>query len=139
MAELRPATRAALARVLPPEASTANPVDMIASADAARYRAALDLVKRDPGVDGIIAIFVSPIMIDAYEVARAIAEAADGTKPVLSVFMGKQRSAGGGRGARRPACAGLPVPRGGGDGDGGARRATRRCATRPRGGRSASA
>ena len=43
-------------------------------------------------VDGIIAIFVSPIMIDAYEVALAIAGAADGKKPVLSVFMGKQRS-----------------------------------------------
>jgi len=92
MAELRPSTRAALARVLPPESSTANPVDMIASADASRYRVVLELVKRDPGVDGIVAIFVSPIMIDAYEVARAIVEAADGTKPVLSVFMGKERS-----------------------------------------------
>ena len=57
---------------------------MIASADAERYRAALELVKKDRGVDGIVAIFVSPIMIDAYEVARAIAEAADGSKPVLS-------------------------------------------------------
>jgi acetyltransferase len=91
MAELRPKTRAALARKLPPEASTANPVDMIASADGAKYRAVLDLVKRDPGVDAIVAIFVSPIMIDAYEVARSIAAAADGTKPVLSVFMGKER------------------------------------------------
>jgi len=52
----------------------------------------LKLVKRDSGVDAIVAIFVSPVMIDAYEVARAIAEAADGTKPVLCVFMGKQRS-----------------------------------------------
>ncbi len=93
MAELSPRTRRALGRALPPEASTGNPVDMIASADADRYRAALDLVRRDPGVDGIVAIFVSPIMIDAYEVARAIAAAADGSKPVLCVFMGKQRSA----------------------------------------------
>jgi acetyltransferase len=92
MAELAPATIAGLARALPPEASTANPVDLIASADAARFRDALALVRRDPGVDGIIAIFVSPIMIDAFEVARTIAEAADGKKPVLSVFMGKQRS-----------------------------------------------
>jgi len=92
LAELSPATRRALARVLPPEASTANPVDMIASADAARYAAALRQVRRDDAVDGIIAIFVSPIMIDAYEVARSIAAAADGSKPVLSVFMGKQRS-----------------------------------------------
>jgi acetyltransferase len=92
LAELRPATRKRLAKALPPEASTANPVDMIASADASRYRAALSLVTKDPGVDGVIAIFVSPIMIDAYEVAVAIAAAADGKKPVLSVFMGKQRS-----------------------------------------------
>jgi acetyltransferase len=92
LAELRPATRKRLAKALPPEASTANPVDMIASADASRYRAALSLVTKDPGVDGVIAIFVSPIMIDAYEVAVAIAAVADGKKPVLSVFMGKQRS-----------------------------------------------
>ncbi|HXV76413.1 MAG TPA: acetate--CoA ligase family protein [Candidatus Polarisedimenticolaceae bacterium] len=92
LAEFRPATRKALRKALPPEASTANPVDMIASADARQYRAVLELVKRDPGVDGIIAIFVSPIMIDAFEVARAIAEASDGSKPVLSVFMGKNRS-----------------------------------------------
>jgi acetyl coenzyme A synthetase (ADP forming)-like protein len=92
LAELQPGTRKRLARVLPPEASTRNPVDMIASADASRYRAALDLVTKDPGVDGVIAIFVSPIMIDAYDVAVAIAAAADGRKPILSVFMGKQRS-----------------------------------------------
>jgi len=92
LAELSPATRRGLTRALPPEASIANPVDMIASADGARYRRALDLVVRDQGVDGIVAIFVSPIMIDALEVARAIAGAARRTKPVLSVFMGKQRS-----------------------------------------------
>ena len=65
---------------------------MIASADAAVYRAVLERVKKDPGVDGIIAIFVSPIMIDAYEVARTIADASGGSKPILSVFMGKRRS-----------------------------------------------
>ncbi len=92
LADLSATTRRALSRVLPPEASTANPVDMIASADGARYRSALHLVRKDRGVDGIIAIFVSPIMIDAYEVARSIAAAADGKKPVLSVFMGKERS-----------------------------------------------
>jgi acetyltransferase len=91
MAELAAGTRRALARVLPAEASTTNPVDMIASADGERFRAVLERVKKDPGVDAIVSIFVSPIMIDAYEVARAIADAADGSKPVLSVFMGKQR------------------------------------------------
>jgi acetyl coenzyme A synthetase (ADP forming)-like protein len=101
MAELKPATREALARVLPAEASVANPVDMIASATGDSYREVLARVKRDPGVDGIISIFVSPIMIDAFEVARAIADAAGGSKPVLSVFMGKERSAEGAAELRR--------------------------------------
>jgi acetyltransferase len=93
LATLQTKTRKALAKVLPAEAAVGNPVDMIASADASRYRAALTLVMKDPGVDGVIAIFVSPIMIDAYEVAVAIASATVRAKPVLSVFMGKQRSA----------------------------------------------
>jgi acetyltransferase len=92
IAELRPATHRALREVMPAEASSANPVDMIASADAQRYRDVLKIVKKDPGVDAIIAIFVSPIMIDALEVARAIADSASGAKPILSVFMGKRRS-----------------------------------------------
>jgi len=93
LAEFKSSTTRALKRVLPAEASMANPIDMIASADASAYRAVLDQVRKDPGVDGIIAIFVSPIMIDAFEVARSIAAASDGKKPILSVFMGKQRSA----------------------------------------------
>jgi acetyltransferase len=92
LSELGPATRRALRRALPPEAAIDNPVDMIASADASHYRAVLDRVMRDRAVDGVIAIFVSPIMIDALEVARAIAAAAHPHKPMLSVFMGKQRS-----------------------------------------------
>ncbi len=92
LAELSEETQAEMRKSLPAEASVVNPVDMIASADATHYRAVLDAVKRDPEVDGIIAIFVSPIMIDAFEVARAIADAATGDKPVLSVFMGKRRS-----------------------------------------------
>jgi acetyltransferase len=92
IAVLRPATHRALERVMPAEATSANPIDMIASADAERYRDVLKIIKKDPGVDAIIAIFVSPIMIDAFEVARAIADSATGAKPILSVFMGKRRS-----------------------------------------------
>ena len=68
------------------------PVDMIASAEGEQYSKVLELVKKDPNVDGIVAIFVSPVMIDAFKVAQAIADSADGKKPVMSVFMGKQRS-----------------------------------------------
>jgi len=89
-------TTAQLRRALPPEASVHNPVDLIASADADRYRRALRAVVRDPNVDGLVVLFVSPIMIDAVAVAEAIVEEtvrqpeAD-RKPVLACLMGRQR------------------------------------------------
>ena len=92
MAPLAPATTKALRKVLPAEASVHNPIDLIASADAARYRAALRLVARDPAVDGLAVLFVSPIMIDAAAVAQAIVDETRGLqKPVLACVMGRQR------------------------------------------------
>jgi acyl-CoA synthetase (NDP forming) len=92
MAALAPATEKALRKVLPPEASVHNPIDLIASADAARYRAALRVVAKDPGVDGLVVLFVSPIMIDAAAVAQAIVDETRGLdKPVLACVMGRQR------------------------------------------------
>ncbi|MHC5063324.1 MAG: acetate--CoA ligase family protein [Planctomycetota bacterium] len=97
MAEFGEDTRAALRAALPEEASLQNPVDLIASADAPRYRAALRAVSRDRAVDGVLVLFVSPIMIDAAAVAEAIiAETCrrDGglRKPVLACVMGRRRS-----------------------------------------------
>ena len=81
--------RAALAAFLPPDASVANPVDMIASASAEDYRRSIEIVAR-AGVDVVVVIFIPPLVTQAEEVARAIREAADaidGEIPVLSVFM----------------------------------------------------
>jgi acetyl coenzyme A synthetase (ADP forming)-like protein len=91
MAKLNAATNKALLRDLPPEASILNPIDLIASADGARYRKALRSVVRDPDVDGLLVLFVSPIMIDAVAVAEAIVDETRGSKPVLVVLMGRQR------------------------------------------------
>ncbi|MBK8095910.1 MAG: acetate--CoA ligase family protein [Planctomycetes bacterium] len=89
---LAPATGRRLRRVLPPEASVHNPVDLIASADAARYRAALRVVAKDPHVDGLVVLFVSPIMIDAAAVAQAIVDETRACgRPVLACVMGRQR------------------------------------------------
>ena len=92
MAALTPATTAALRRVLPAEASAHNPIDLIASADAARYRAVLKVVRRERDVDALVVLFVSPIMIDAAAVAQAIVDETRGlAKPVLACVMGRQR------------------------------------------------
>ncbi len=85
-------TRTALAAVLPPEASVANPVDMIASATAADYERALEAVVDDPAVDSVIAIFVRPLGTRAAEVVAAIRAVGDSPRarrtPILAVFLG---------------------------------------------------
>ncbi|MEZ5962599.1 MAG: acetate--CoA ligase family protein [Planctomycetota bacterium] len=91
IAKLGKATVGALRRDLPAEASILNPIDLIASADGARYRKALRAVVRDPEVDGLLVLFVSPIMIDAVAVAEAIVDETRGDKPVLACLMGRQR------------------------------------------------
>jgi len=74
---------------LPAEASTKNPVDMIASANSESYEMALKLLLQDRNVDSVIVIFVPPLVTGAQDVARAIlAGAAGNKKPVLSCFMG---------------------------------------------------
>jgi acetyl coenzyme A synthetase (ADP forming)-like protein len=105
--ELPQPTQAKLRRVLVPEASVKNPVDMIASADASRYAAALKILKDERAVDALIVLFVSPIMINATEVARAIIQAARGArKPILTCFMGTEQ---GRQGVEELRAAGIPV------------------------------
>ncbi|MFQ5700600.1 MAG: acetate--CoA ligase family protein [Acidobacteriota bacterium] len=81
-----------LRKVLPSEATPANPLDLIATAGPERYEPALRIVLADPAVDALIVIFVSPIMIDAHAVARTIVAAASEqgqAKPIVTCFMGK--------------------------------------------------
>src|SRR2546427_469766 len=89
LAKLSKATRDRLAKVVPPEASTENPVDMIASADSKRYRQVLEIVLRDEAVHGAIVICVPPVIVDVEATAQAISQVAKSSgKPVLGVFMG---------------------------------------------------
>ena len=90
LATLSDATKDALRKLLVPEASVANPVDMVAGAGAREYAAAMPLVLADPGVDMVLTIFVPPITLDPVGVARAIFEASRGTaKPVLGCMMAR--------------------------------------------------
>jgi acetyl coenzyme A synthetase (ADP forming)-like protein len=83
-------SRTQLRALLPVEASTANPVDMLASATAEQYREAIGVVARDPGIDAVVAIFIQPLSTRLEDVGRAIAQAAGAVrngKPILAVFI----------------------------------------------------
>src|SRR6187399_454764 len=81
--------------MLPPTASVANPVDMIASATAEQYERALTALLKDDGVDSVIVIFIPPMVTTGEDVAHAVIRAAAGEprKPVLAVFMGSEPAA----------------------------------------------
>ena len=86
-------TQARIRAAVAPEASVANPVDMIATAAGPQYEAAMRAAAGDPNVDAIIAIFTSLEMIDGPAVAHGIIRGAQGCgKPVLVCFMGSVRS-----------------------------------------------
>lgn len=85
--------RTELAAFLPAAASSGNPVDMIASASAADYSRAIDILAASDEIDALIVIFTPPLVTKAPDVIRAIQRAAKSftrPMPLLSVFMSKQ-------------------------------------------------
>jgi acetyl coenzyme A synthetase (ADP forming)-like protein len=86
--ELAEETRSRLAAILPPEASTANPVDLLGSADGATYERVLPVLLDDPGVDALLVLFVLTVVADTDDVVAAIARAAqEAVKPVVPVVL----------------------------------------------------
>ena len=82
-------TYAALDQVLPSVWSHGNPVDVIGEAPPSRYRDAIDICLRDPGVDGAVVILTPQAMTNPEGVAQAVVElAARHTKPILTSWMG---------------------------------------------------
>ncbi|MBM3957969.1 MAG: acetate--CoA ligase family protein, partial [Gemmatimonadetes bacterium] len=87
---LSEATQTALREFLPPEASVANPVDMIASATPEHYRRAITAVLSAPEVDSVLLIYIPPLVTRPQEVARAVREGtleAAADKPLIACFM----------------------------------------------------
>ncbi len=99
--ELSAATRTQLAVSLPDTASTANPVDMIASATPLQFARSIETVLKSGEIDSLIAIYI-PVGLNETEavsaavhegVVRARAAGLAGT-PVLTCFMAEQNANG---------------------------------------------
>jgi acetyltransferase len=90
IAPLTDATRAKLRSILVPEASVANPIDMVAGATAENYGIALRTLLADRTVDMVIVIFVPLITGDPIATARTVFDAVRGSaKPVVGCFMSR--------------------------------------------------
>jgi len=89
LATLSGETIQALDAVLPPYWNRGNPIDLHRNADTARYAEAAAVCLRDPGVDGLLAVYTPQDFAPSEELAEALAAAAAGTeKPLLTAWMG---------------------------------------------------
>ncbi len=94
LASLSPQTETSLQALLPPAASTHNPVDMLASAGAQQYADCLKILLASKEVDNILVIILPPPSHRAEDIADAMIPLIHGSqKPVLVVLMGAQLTA----------------------------------------------
>lgn len=85
-------THALLKEKLYPEATVANPVDVLATGGAAHYRACLDAMMADDNFDAILVNFVTPFFVDTDSIAKEIAAVnQQGLKPMVCNLMTDKR------------------------------------------------
>lgn len=86
--DLAPATQATLKAALFPEASVANPVDVLATAGPEHFEAAVKALLDDANVDAILLNFVTPFFVDCKGVAEKIAALVPAAKkPIVGIVM----------------------------------------------------
>ncbi len=97
LASLSPDTIATLDAALPPTWSRANPVDIIGDAPPQRYRAAIDAVAADPGVDALLVMNCPTALADPSAAAGAVADSVQrglvNGKPLLACWLGSKAAA----------------------------------------------
>jgi acetyltransferase len=75
-----------------PEASIHNPIDVLATAGAEHFRAAMDVMMDEDQIDSLYLNFVTPFFVDTESIAREIVEVnKQGRKPIICNLMTDKR------------------------------------------------
>lgn len=86
--ELSDSAKATLKENLLPQASISNPIDVVATAGAPHYRAALDVLMDEDTIDSVYINFVTPPFVDTEAVAKEMAEVSkQKKKPIVCNYM----------------------------------------------------
>ena len=94
LAEISAATTDALNKVLPPHWSHNNPIDIIGDAGPDRYEKAVEIVAKDPNVDGLLVIMTPQGMTNPALIAERLTRFAKlDRKPILASWMGGDEAA----------------------------------------------
>ena len=93
LAQLSDGALTKLNEFLPPNWSKSNPVDILGDSDSQRYTKTIGVIVKDPGVDGVIAIYTPQGGAEPTEAAKAIIKYAKSNKPILTTWMGDEEVA----------------------------------------------
>jgi acetyltransferase len=86
LAGLEKDTKFKLRKIVHPEGSINNPVDLLPGGNADTYKKIIELTLTDVNVDAVISIFVEPVMVEPLGVVEAVNSVVSG-KPVMQVVM----------------------------------------------------
>ena len=96
LAEISTETMEKLNRILPPQWSHNNPIDILGDASPERYAQALEVAAQDENSDGLLVILTPQAMTDPTATAEALKEYARSyDKPILASWSGGQDIAAG--------------------------------------------
>jgi acetyltransferase len=89
LAELSAETLDAFDKILPPQWSHNNPVDILGDAEPERYAKSLEIAAKDPSIDGMLVVLTPQDMTNPTQIAEKLKPYAKGlNKPVLASWMG---------------------------------------------------
>ena len=86
LAQLSPETKRRLKEIVHPEGSCQNPIDLLPGGNAEQFKLVTQLLAEDENVDGVISIFVEPVMVSPFEVIEGI-NSIKSDKPIMQVVM----------------------------------------------------
>lgn len=86
LASLSVESKKQLRKIVHPEGSIENPIDLLPNGDAKTFKDAIKVLINDKNVDAVISIFVEPVMVSPLEVVESI-NSIQSEKPIFQVVM----------------------------------------------------
>lgn len=86
LAQLTENTKNKLRKIVHPEASVNNPIDLLPGATSEIFKEVNEIVLQDENVDAIISIFVEPVMVEPFKVIESV-NSIQSDKPIYQVCM----------------------------------------------------
>lgn len=86
LAELSSETKIQLKKIVHPEGSVNNPVDLLPGGTAEQFKKVNEILALDTNVDAVISVFVEPIMVKAFPVIEGI-NSINSKKPIFQIVM----------------------------------------------------